>query len=53
MRQGEFSTPVKLIVVSVAAIVVLLIYITLQEGLLQSVKDPIRAFMNSIIGGIG
>lgn len=51
-RRGEFSTPIKLIIIIVAGVVVLLIYVTIQEGLLESVKDPISAYAQAVVGGI-
>lgn len=51
-RKGEFSTPVKLIIVVVVAVMVLLIYVTVQQDLLSSIKAPVNDFIETAIGGL-
>lgn len=49
-RVGELSTPIKILIVALAGVVVLLVYLSVQDNLLNSIKDPVKQL---IFGSVG
>lgn len=49
-REGELSTPIKILIVALAGAVVLLVYLTAQEDMLNSIRGPVRQLIFGAVG---
>lgn len=48
-RQGEMSTPIKILLVAIAAIVVLLMIVSLQDSLLGTARGSLGSFISDVV----
>jgi len=49
-RVGELSTPIKILIVALAGVVVLLVYLSVQQNLLTGIKDPVKQLIFGAVG---
>lgn len=52
-RLGEFSLPLKIIMLVVGGLIVLLLYITVSRDMLTGFQSPVSSFIDSTLSGGG